>query len=315
VRSKRISSNPNLSGGLAHRVRRNFPLVASVALMLFAAGTLAAAKPTPTPTALRTATPTPTPTPVVTTTPTPAGLTGKIAYSCSGICLFNLASGTNTLIAPSGVNAKISPDGTKIVFQGCGGICVMNADGTNPTLVANFGALPAWSPDGNRIAFNSSGIWVMNADGSGLQQLTNHGAWPAWSPATTQPPQIAFSSDLNGSGDDLWSMNLDGSNARQILSRAGEDLDVVWSSSGQIVFGGNVDQKSSYEIFAFNPVTLSLSRLTNSPKQDFEPAASPDGSRIAFSSFRNPAGIYIMNADGSSPQLIIPGGRQPSWGP
>jgi Tol biopolymer transport system component len=110
-------------------------------------------------------------------------------------------------------------------------------------------------------------------------------------------------------------MNLDGSNARQILTRAGEDLDVVWSASGQIVFGGSVDQRSSYEIFAFNPATLSLNRLTNSAKQDFEPGASPDGSMIAFSSFRNPSGIYIMNADGSSPRLIIAGGRQPSWGP
>jgi Tol biopolymer transport system component len=110
-------------------------------------------------------------------------------------------------------------------------------------------------------------------------------------------------------------MNVDGSNARQILSRAGEDIDVVWSSSGQIVFGGYVDRTFDYEIWAFNPFTLILNRLTTNPGNDFEPAASPDGSKIAFSSSRKPAGIYIMNADGSSPQLIISGGRQPSWGP
>src|SRR6266404_5675586 len=258
--SNRISISGS-TRALPHRALMNVPLVASVALLLFAAGTLTAARPTPTPT------------PVVTPTPTPAGLTGKIAYSCSGICLFNLANGTNPQIATSGVNPKISPDGTRIVFQGCGGICVMNADGTNPTTVSNFGGVPSWSP------------------------------------ATIQPPQIAFSSNLNSPDDDLWSMNLDGSNARQILARAGEDLDLVWSFSGQIVFGGSVDQRASYEIFAFNPGTLSLNRLTNSPKQDFEPAASPDGSMIAFSSFRNPAGIYIMNADGSSQRLIIAGGR------
>src|SRR2546427_12749100 len=101
MRSKRISSNPDFSRVVAQRLRRNFPLVASVALLLFAAGTLGAAKPTPTPT------------PVVTATPTPAGLAGKIAYVCrGGICLFNLASGTNTLIATSGVNPKISHDVT-----------------------------------------------------------------------------------------------------------------------------------------------------------------------------------------------------------
>jgi len=110
-------------------------------------------------------------------------------------------------------------------------------------------------------------------------------------------------------------MHPEGSNARQILSRAGEDLDVVWSSSGQIVFGGSVDQRTSYESFAFDPKTLALSRLTNSSKQDLEPAASPDGSMIACSSLRSPAGFYIMNADGSSSRLMIAGGRQPSWGP
>ncbi len=43
--SKRISSNPDFMPVLAHRARRNLPLVASVAVLLFAAGTLAAAGP------------------------------------------------------------------------------------------------------------------------------------------------------------------------------------------------------------------------------------------------------------------------------
>src|SRR6266508_6509157 len=138
--SNRISFSAGYMSVLAHRARRNFPLVASVALLLLAAGTLVAARPTPTPTPVQTANPTP--------TPTPTGLTGKIAYVCSGgICLFNLASGTNTLIATSGVNPKFSHDGTRIVFQGCGGICVMSADGTNPTLLSNFGGVPSWSLD------------------------------------------------------------------------------------------------------------------------------------------------------------------------
>lgn len=308
--SNRILSSSGFTRALAHRARRDFPLATSVALLLFVAGTLAAAKPAPTPTPVQTTNPTP--------TPTPTGLKGKIAYVCSGgICLFNLATGTNTQFAVSGVNPKISPDGTRIVFQGCGGICVMNADGTNPTNLSSFGGVPSWSPDGTQIAFTSNGIWVMNADGSALHQVANHGLFPAWSPATTLPPQIAFSSSLGSPDDDLWSMNLDGTNPRRILQRPGEDIDVVWSSSGQIVFGGDVGkgQTGGYEIFAFDPVTSSLNRLTYSPGSDFEPAASPDGTKIAFSSFRKPAGIYIMNADGSSPQLIIAGGRQSSWGP
>lgn len=243
-------------------------------------------------------------------------LAGKIAYVCgshANICLFNLATGTNTQFAVSGVNPKLSPDGTRIAFQSSGGIYVMNADGTNPTLIQNFGAIPAWSQDGLKIAFHSNGIWVMHADGSGLQALTSHGSWPAFSPTGTQ---ITFSSNLASPDYDLWLMNSDGSNPHLLLSRPGNEIDVVWLPSTQIHFGGFVDKRSGGdEIFGFDPATSSLTRLTFSAGADFEPASSPDGSMIAFASSRKPQGIYVMNADGSSPRLIIAGGRQPSWGP
>jgi Tol biopolymer transport system component len=239
-------------------------------------------------------------------------LSGKIAWSNGKINVFDLTTGKNTQFAVSGVNPKFSPDGTRIAFQGGGGISVMNADGTNARLILNFGGIPAWSPDGAKITFHSNGIWVMNADGTALRQLTSHGMWSAFSPDGTQ---IVFSSNLVSPDYDLWIMNSDGSNPHLLLTRAGDDIDVVWSPSTQIHFGGNVDQQSSYEIFAFDPSTSVLTRLTYSAKQDFEPAASPDGSMIAWSSFRKTAGIYVMNADGSSPRLVIAGGRQPSWAP
>jgi Tol biopolymer transport system component len=246
-------------------------------------------------------------------------LTGRIVYSCSSgkICLYDLARRTNVKFNVSGVNPKFSKDGTKIVFQASKGIGVMNSDGTGAKTVSTFGGVPSWSPDGTKIAFDSSGIWVMNADGSGLVEVANSGYFATWSPSTIQPAQIAFSSNVSSSSLALWSMNSDGTNPRQILAGpGGDDIDVVWSSSGQIVFAGGLSKQSGGdEIFAFNPSNLALTRLTNSAGYDYEPAASPDGTLIAFASGRSPAGIYIMNADGSTPTLIISGGRQPSWGP
>jgi TolB protein len=42
-----------------------------------------------------------------------------------------------------------------------------------------------------------------------------------------------------------------------------------------------------------------LRRLTNDAFHDYSPAWSPDGKRLAFGSFREPRGLYLINADGS----------------
>lgn len=219
-------------------------------------------------------------------------LTGKIAYTCGGqICLFDLSTGADKQLTfgpgTSGVNPKLSPDGSTIAFAS-GGIYVMHVDGSNPTQLTSFGGRPSWFPDGLKIAFSSNpGIWVMNADGTGLKQLTTHGRWPAWSPDGSQ---IAFGSakDNADGNQDIWLMYSDGSGARRVLARPGDDIDVVWSPSVRIAFAGFVDRTSDYEIFSFDPNALTLTRLTNSARQDFEPGWSPDAARIVFASSANP---------------------------
>lgn len=251
-------------------------------------------------------------------------LTGKIAYASAGnILVKDLVTGTTLNTGASGANPKFSFDGSLIAYNG-NGIWVMSADGTNKRLVVpGNGGSPAFSPpDGQtvvqKLAFTSTtgsnGISVVNLDGSGLRQLTTYGMKAAWSPDGTQ---IAFSSFLNSADSDVWIMQADGSNPHVALQRAGEDIDVVWLYSWKILFAGDMGKgtRDGYEIFSFDPnVMNSLTRLTNNAGNDFEPSWSPDGTSIAFASLRKPGGIYVMNADGTSLQLIIPGGRQPGWG-
>jgi hypothetical protein len=61
-------------------------------------------------------------------------------------------------------------------------------------------------------------------------------------------------------------------------------------------------------------------RLTTDRAKELGAAWSPDGTKIAFLSFRDlPAArnVYIMNADGSDPHPVQPGGSQfvPAWQP
>jgi dipeptidyl aminopeptidase/acylaminoacyl peptidase len=67
----------------------------------------------------------------------------------------------------------------------------------------------------------------------------------------------------------------------------------------KIVFASDRDGNS--EIYSCNPDGSNISRLTNDPGTDDEPAWSPDRSHIAFISDRTGHfEIYIMNADGSN---------------
>ena len=45
--------------------------------------------------------------------------------------------------------------------------------------------------------------------------------------------------------------------------------------------------------------------ITNNAAVDYYPAFSPDGSKIAFTSYRDAEGeIYVMNSDGTAPTRL-----------
>ena len=88
---------------------------------------------------------------------------------------------------------------------------------------------------------------------------------------------------------------------------------------GRISFRTN---RGNEEIYVMNADGTAQTNLTNHLSGDWEPAFSPDGSRIAFVSGRDAgsnAEIYVMNSDGSDQVNITknPAGdnREPDWSP
>lgn len=111
---------------------------------------------------------------------------------------------------------------------------------------------------------------------------------------------------------------------RAVLDLSGDALDAISTvtftteaaaPTGTLAFVSERDGNS--EIYIVRTDGTGLVRLTNNAGSDFDPAWSPDGSRIAFTSDRDGgSNIYVMNADGSNVvRRTTAGGLQPAWSP
>jgi len=114
-----------------------------------------------------------------------------------------------------------------------------------------------------------------------------------------QKAQIAFCSERDGNGE-IYVMDIDGKNQRNITNNPAKDDYPSWSPNGQrIAFTSNRDGNG--EIYVMDPDGKNQRNLTNNPLGDGGPSWSPDGQRIAFTSNRDGnSEIYVMDADGNN---------------
>ena len=140
-----------------------------------------------------------------------------------------------------------SPDGQRIVYSSGLGldseIYVTDVDGSNRERLTHspgWDGDPNWSPDGSRIAYSSGiNIYVMNTDGSGRARLTkdvsSRDIEPSWSP---DGQHIAFASDRDGDFE-IFVMNSDGSDQKQITHNSADDTDPSWAPSAETSQNGS----------------------------------------------------------------------------
>jgi len=137
---------------------------------------------------------------------------------------------------------------------------------------------------------------------------------PTHMPISTSTPAISLEEDVGGlivfssdqDGDfEIWVMNADGSNPRQLTDNAAMDLSPSWSPDGsRIVFVSNRDGND--EIYIMNTDGSDVRRLTETAAaSESFPAWSPDGTEISFDSNRDGNWeIYVMASNGSNPRRL-----------
>ncbi len=95
---------------------------------------------------------------------------------------------------------------------------------------------------------------------------------------------------------------------------------VVPGANGPIACEGGRNEPRNPEVFTINPDGTGESVLTDHPLRDGDPSWSPDGTKLAFESFRDAGSeVYVMNADGTGVTRLTFNGpaedRGTSWSP
>lgn len=166
------------------------------------------------------------------------------------------------------------------------------------------------SPDGRSLAFSLLGdIYTMPITGGTPTRIAEGMAWEVHPRFSPDGSRIAFTSDRGG-GDNIWVMNTDGSDKRQITK---EDFRLLnqpsWSPDGQFIAAKKhfTTERSLgtgeiwlYHVSGGGGVQV-IERANEALQKELgEPIFAPDGSAIYFTRNTTPGNIFEYAQDSNA---------------
>ena len=204
-----------------------------------------------------------------------------------------------------------------------------NADGSNRRRLTAYGVYTAeatLSPDVKRLVFTSLKdgdleLYTMTVNGTDIRRLTNAPGYDGGAFFSPDGRQIVYRA-WHPTGDSLaayqgllrqglvrpnrmeiWVMNADGTNQRQITSLGGANFAPFFTTDGhRIIFSSNYRNPRSrnFDLYLVNLDGSGLEQVTTDTEFDGFPMFSPDGRQLVWASNRHapqPGGTDIYIAD------------------
>jgi hypothetical protein len=233
-----------------------------------------------------------TPTPTRPSAPASAPLEGKIAYSTFDfshmtydIYLLDVKSGTSQQVITEASQPCLRGDGQRLAYR-------------------------SWKGD-------TRGLWVANVDGGGRERVSTffEDGLPTWSPDGSNV--IFFSRRESDRRPRLYIVAAKENVPDRTLAIGGGGEYPSYLPDGGLVFRGDINSRIGLYL---GEAEGSEAKLFTDDDSDTAPAPSPDGTKIAFMSYKRDGNweTYLVNRDGSGLSNLTNNAANdglPAWSP
>jgi len=231
-----------------------------------------------------------------------------------------------------------SSDGSQIAFVRPGGsagdaLWVARSDGGSPREVVPLrGAMhlhwPVWSHDGQYIYFNYSistanrepaSVYRVAATGGPIEPVVLTARRAVFPFPTPDGKGLVYAANPSSVDLALWWRPLDGGKATRLTTGVGEYSEPSITSDGRTMISSLTEFHQTLTVFTMNGGGPAPRPITDGTTGDIDPAVSPNGQQLVFSSSRSGfQNLWTARLDGSMPRALTSGNvfdERPAFSP